>query len=144
MARIDGRLRSIETVTGARQRWSGRDESYLRWLSTSSVDAIADAYAESKAHRRWLHDTGRVAGQRTPGGGWYMTTGHGWVWHTTEAERDHLVSHERRELETLHGLYEWHEALAIWTNEADARGWPMLWGSRAATTNSWRVWNVTA
>lgn len=59
-----------------------------------------------------------------------MTVGDGWVWHATEADRERLTRHEVRELEGLLslGAYDLHQAIELWADEADARGWPMLYG----------------
>lgn len=134
MSGIERRLSALETETGTRQSLTARDESYLAWLSTPSLPAVVREHAEDKAERRFLDETGRVAGTPTPGGGWYVTVGDGWVWHTDEAERDTLTRYEVRELEPLLSLYELHDALAIWANEADVRGWPLLWRSPSGYT----------
>jgi hypothetical protein len=123
------RLYTLETHAGRRD-WTARDHDWYGYLSGSSLRWVIEDWSEGKAERRWLHVNDRVAGRPGPGGfGWVTTTGDGWHWETDEAERVELAAAERRELESLLTLYPLHAALAIWANEPDDEGWPVLHGS---------------
>jgi len=104
-----------------------REKAWLAWLDVSSLEVVLGEYAEHKAERRYLHDTGRRAGQPGPNGrGWIVTTGDGWIWPTTDDERCERTVQELRVLLTLWGVTGVYEAIREWIEEADTTGWPEL------------------
>jgi hypothetical protein len=126
MACLDGRIERLTVIARGREGLGDREESWLAYLGQSSLLAILTEAAEAKAERRWLHEHDRVAGQLMDGGGWYMTTGDGWVWHTNEAEREALTRRELADLQELvlpHGA---HGAIRAWITEPDTNGWPIF------------------
>jgi hypothetical protein len=128
MPRIDRRLQRLTVVAARREELSERDESFLRWLSWTSLAVVLRETAKAKATRRWLAEHGRVAGRPlTPvGRGWLMTPGDGWHWDTDEGERERLTQRELDDLLDLTRSRSLHSAVRAWLMEAETNGWPVL------------------
>jgi hypothetical protein len=128
MARLDGRIERLTVIARGREGLGDREESWLAYLSQSSLIAVLNEAAAAKAQRRWLHEHGRVAGRpMTPEGrGWYTTVGDGWHWDTDEAEREALTQRELDDLLDLTRSRSLHSAVRAWLMEAETDDWPVL------------------
>jgi len=131
---IERRISVVAAAVGVLGRLSHLDEAYIASLSRPCVVDVVLREACDKAQRRWLAEHNRSAGVPTLGGGWYQTRGHGWIWFTTQEERELLSKREIRELLLRAEIVPFFDAVEVWISEA--AHWPPLgiehlnWGFR--------------